>query len=292
MTKKTISSMRPATLALGFLLGAIVFIATSLVLAWTGPTSAPPNGNVSAPINVGTTDQVKDAGLALNRLAVFGNAILSGASRYLNFGATSGSSGYGIRDNNGTMEFKNNNGAWQAIATTTSGSGTGAGGISAQIFTVSGTFTVPSGVTAVKVILIGGGGGAGGPMLCSGGGGAGGTATKWVTGLTPGANMSVVVGTGGGLGVNGGASSFAGVTANGGYAASGTSGGAGGSTSGADFGVTGGTGSNAFCAFGASSAAGGVSQGEYSNVLGYSYGHGGASDSNAGMQDGVVIIQW
>ena len=107
--------MRLANLALGFLLGAIVFIAASVLLAWTGPTSAPPNGNVSAPINVGATDQIKNAGLGLNSLAVFGNAILNGTSRYLNFGSTAGSSGYGFRDNAGTMEFKNTGGDWQGI---------------------------------------------------------------------------------------------------------------------------------------------------------------------------------
>ena len=100
----------------GFALGAAFFIAASLVLAWTGPTSAPPNGNVSAPLNVGTVDQVKDAGLALNALAVFGNAIISTVSGYLNFGATSGSNGYGIRDNAGTMEFKNSGGSWNNLS--------------------------------------------------------------------------------------------------------------------------------------------------------------------------------
>jgi len=53
--------MRLANLALGFLLGSIVFIGASLVLTWTGPTSAPPNGNISAPINVGSTDQLAPA---------------------------------------------------------------------------------------------------------------------------------------------------------------------------------------------------------------------------------------
>ncbi len=51
--------------------------------AWTGPTQAPPNGNVSAPVNVGTTNQVKNASLSVNGLAVFGNSLLSGTSRYL-----------------------------------------------------------------------------------------------------------------------------------------------------------------------------------------------------------------
>ena len=100
----------------GFFAGAAFFIAASLVLALIGPTSAPPNGNVSAPINVGTTSQIKNAGLGVNSLAVFGNAILAGASSYLNFGPTAGSSGYGIRDNAGTIEFKNNAGSWSNLS--------------------------------------------------------------------------------------------------------------------------------------------------------------------------------
>lgn len=94
------------TLLVAFIGGIVgTVLASVIALAWTGPTSAPPNGNVSAPINVGTTDQIKNAGLGVNALAVFGNAILSGTSRYLNFGTTAGSSGYGLRDNAGSMEF-------------------------------------------------------------------------------------------------------------------------------------------------------------------------------------------
>jgi hypothetical protein len=107
--------MRFSSLVLGILIGAVLFTTASVLIAWTGPTSAPPNGNVDAPLNVGTTDQIKDAGLGVNALAVFGNAILSGTSRYLNFGDTPGSSGYGIRDNAGVMEFKNGGGAWSSI---------------------------------------------------------------------------------------------------------------------------------------------------------------------------------
>ena len=79
--------------------------------AWTGPTQAPPDGNVPAPINVGTTGQVKNGGLGVDTLTVFGNSLFggsTGSNAYLNFGDTSGSSGYGIRDNAGTMEFKSN----------------------------------------------------------------------------------------------------------------------------------------------------------------------------------------
>ena len=110
-----------------------------VAFAWTGPTSAPPNGNVSAPINVGTTDQIKSGafgvksisplvfdfevnGSALvSSLAVTGNALLSGASRYLSFGSTAGSSGYGIRDNGGTIELKSSGGVWNSLFASTGG---------------------------------------------------------------------------------------------------------------------------------------------------------------------------
>ena len=51
----------------------IGLLAATALQAWTGPTATAPAGNVAAPINVGTTDQVKDAGLSLNALAVFGS---------------------------------------------------------------------------------------------------------------------------------------------------------------------------------------------------------------------------
>jgi hypothetical protein len=43
-------------------------LAPFVLSAWNGPTQAPPNGNVAAPINVGTTDQVKNGGLGVNSL--------------------------------------------------------------------------------------------------------------------------------------------------------------------------------------------------------------------------------
>jgi len=112
------------TLLVAFIGGIIGTVFTSMiVLAWAGPTSAPPSGNVSAPINVGTTDQIKNASLGINALAVFGNTILSGTSRYLNFGTIPDeeppSSGYGIRDNAGTMEFKNTGGSWRGFLPST-----------------------------------------------------------------------------------------------------------------------------------------------------------------------------
>ena len=85
------------------------------IFAFTNPTVAAPGGNISAPVNVGAVNQAKNSNLGVNGLAVFGNTILQ-ASSYLNWGATSGTNGYGIRDNAGVMEFKNLGGAsWQSI---------------------------------------------------------------------------------------------------------------------------------------------------------------------------------
>ena len=53
---------------------------------------------------------MKNGGLGLNSLAVFGNSLFgasAGSNAYLNFGAASGEGGYGIRNNDGTLEFKN-----------------------------------------------------------------------------------------------------------------------------------------------------------------------------------------
>jgi hypothetical protein len=78
------------------------------------------------------------------------------------------------------------------------------------LYTSPATFTVPTGVTAVSVICIGGGGGGSSP---SQDGGVGGTGWAYVSGLTPGSNISVTVGAGGTGFVNspggaGGTSSF------------------------------------------------------------------------------------
>lgn len=50
-----------------------------VVYAWTGPTGAPPNNNVDAPINVGTTTQYKSGALGIGGLfRVFSDAIFDG----------------------------------------------------------------------------------------------------------------------------------------------------------------------------------------------------------------------
>jgi hypothetical protein len=69
-----------------------------------------------------------------------------------------------------------------------------------QVFSASGTFTVPAGITKVKVTVVGGGGGGAGGISGSyqgNGGGAGGASIKIISGLTPAGTVTVTVGTGG-----------------------------------------------------------------------------------------------
>ena len=49
------------------------------------------------------------------------NILINGENRYLNFNLVSGSTGYGIRDNGGTIEFKDSGGSWVALAGGASG---------------------------------------------------------------------------------------------------------------------------------------------------------------------------
>jgi hypothetical protein len=91
---------------------------------------------------------------------------------------------------------------------------------SMQVFTTSGNFVVPNGVTTVRVELTGGGG-AGGyhASMPGGGGGAGGKVVGIVSGVIPGQVIPVTVGGGGivpggpAMGGNGGATSFGGLLA-------------------------------------------------------------------------------
>jgi hypothetical protein len=160
-----------------------------------------------------------------------------------------------------------------------------------QVFTSSGTFTVPTGITKVKVTVVGGGGG--GFVQAQGenadvqiGGNAGGCAIEIISGLTPGGTVSVTVG-GGGAGTNngqfgtptpggtGGTSSF-------GAFCSATGGGGGASGNGAGIGtggqlnVSGGSG-NGIGDPGTSIFAGG-------------FGCGGFPAANG--QAGVVVVEW
>ena len=69
-----------------------------------------------------------------------------------------------------------------------------------QSFTSSGTFSVPSGISAVDVLVVAGGAGGGGGSQAGGGGGAGGLIYRPGFTVTPGGTVSVTVGDGGAAG--------------------------------------------------------------------------------------------
>jgi hypothetical protein len=65
-------------------------------------------------------------------------------------------------------------------------------------YTANGTFTVPTGVTAVEVVAVGGGGGGGGGNdAAAGGGGGGGQVVRRNVNVTPGTTYNIQVGAGG-----------------------------------------------------------------------------------------------
>lgn len=191
-----------------------------------------------------------------------------------------------------------------------------------QVFTSSGTFTVPSGISKIKVTVVGGGGGGGyssNTEQPSAGGGGGGAAIKTITGLTPGSSISFTVGAAGaggtsGIGGTGGTSSFgAYCSATGGvggaqsdnYFANGGSGGIG---SGGDLNIGGCGGGSAIsyvrnlAGAGGSSILGGGGAGSastgnnsFAGNSGQSYGGGGGGSNNATGGNGaagVVIVEY
>lgn len=194
-------------------------------------------------------------------------------------------------------------------------------GAQGQVFTSSGTFTVPSGITTVKVTVCGGGGGGAQNSSSAGSGGGGGVAIKYVTGLTPGGTVTVTVGSGS-TGTGGTSSFGAYCSATGG--GGGTSGapGAGGTASGGDINLSGGGGGTSASAAGSGGGAGGargqdgyylgsciyISGNSVGGLLGGTtgargfavsptgYGNGGGALTSGGTQQagtaGIVIVEW
>lgn len=147
----------------------------------------------------------------------------------------------------------------------------------------SGNWTVPDGVTRIKVTCVGGGGGGGGGGS-TGGGGGGGTnisdVIPSVISVTPGETRAYAVGSGGAgggsslNGSNGGSTTFSGATTG-----SGGSGGGAGVSGG--YGGRGGLGST-----GGAGSAGGVASGYLGGSGGGAGGRGGISDGASGSAGG------
>lgn len=92
-----------------FAIALSAFASAAFAMAWQDPGTLPPGGNVATPINVSTTDQFKQG--------TFGAYILNiyGSSQYLNFGGTTGSAGFGLRNSAGALEFKGSGGTWGSL---------------------------------------------------------------------------------------------------------------------------------------------------------------------------------
>ena len=100
-----------------------------------------------------------------------------------------------------------------SVAYDSSGNENNASGYKISTFTSNGTFTVPTGVTSVEVLVVAGGGGGG--YDYGGGGGAGGLIYAAAHSVSPG-DISVTVGAGGACQTNGANSVFDSLTAVGG----------------------------------------------------------------------------
>jgi len=201
-------------------------------------------------ISGGTTGLTPDT-LTSGDVTLAGTLVVANGGTGLTSPGTSGN----VLTSNGT--------AWTSAAPTSSFIGS-----QGQVFTSSGTFTVPSGITAVKVTVIGGGGNGGnatGTTSSAGGGGGGGCAIEYVTGLTPGGTVTVTVGAVAGTSSFGAfCSATGGATAvNNATPGTASNGGAGGSGSGGNINISGGGGQ-----------AGSIVSG--SNTLG---GNGGATNN-------------
>lgn len=186
----------------------------------------------------------------------------------------------GITGTPSSANYLRGDGTWGSPAV---GGGLGGG----QLFTASGTFNVPAGITTIKATLIGGGGkgsngsaggGFGGTASGGSGGGAGATVIGWLT-VTPGAAMTVTVGA---AAAN---TTFGGLTA---VKGANSPPGTGGVASGGTINLSGDAGSAGGAGFNGS---GGL---PHPDLNWGSGGNGGASGGGAGAngQAGAVLIEW
>jgi hypothetical protein len=261
----------------GALTSATANITTATIGAIQGTTATIGTATLTNPLAIAS------GGTALTTLTAE-NVILGNGTSAPKFVAP-GTSG-NILTSNGTT--------WTSAAASSGGGGQG------QVFTGNGTFTIPTGITKVKVTVVAGGGGGN----LNSGGDAGGAAIKYLTSLTPGNTISVTVGAGGATDTIGGSSQIASgtqsittVSATGG-SNGGLSNAQGGIGSNGDLNIRGGggTGAGGNSIFGG----GGAFRDTGGTGLGGSTGGGGGRSVNAGCCSfpggvggaGVVIFEW
>jgi hypothetical protein len=141
------------------------------------------SGQVSMTAGVTGTLPIANGGTNATATPTLGGVIVGTGTAYSSTAA--GTSGYFLQSNG-------------SAAPTWNIAGGGLGGM--QVFTTSGTFTIPAGKTVVKITVVGGGGGGGGGGSSGNlgfGGGGGGAAISVLTGLTPGNTLTVTRGAAG-----------------------------------------------------------------------------------------------
>ena len=97
-------------------LGSFIFVITVLN-AWTGPSTTPPDANVSAPLNVSSIGQQKTGGLIVGSL-ISGGSVQIGNTTTVCAPTIAGA----IRWNTGVMEYCNGT-VWGPFVGTSSGGG-------------------------------------------------------------------------------------------------------------------------------------------------------------------------
>lgn len=105
------------------ILVAIVILGVGVVNAWNGPTVAPPGGNVAAPINVSSVEQIKTGKLGVGGLASFGQGLFSTSTAPYTLTGTRAKLLLGLNGPVGATEYcDQNGGGCKTIAQLASGS--------------------------------------------------------------------------------------------------------------------------------------------------------------------------
>jgi hypothetical protein len=129
----------------------------NVVLGTNTPESGGNTGSDLAIIRYNDGGAVVDAPLTIRRstgdVEITNNCLL-GSGKYLNYGASSGSSGYGLRDNSGKIEVKHSGGSWVPLQTKANIQFVIDGGGSEITTGVKGYLEIPFACTITKATLL------------------------------------------------------------------------------------------------------------------------------------------